>query len=306
MKKIFISIILFSFAYANALEFMNKATKEGSKIENLSALIWYGDYNEITQLSGFPGKNDAMQLIGPATINIDKDLTLGAFIFNAHVVADNRKLNFKGMYTHLAPGEGGLNSITLKNSTLKVTQGYKPVVLDGLIDRYISRASIRFTNSTAKFGGLYSMTVGNTNLKTSSIVGGSTLILEGKTEVEFGGILMDSFIQSHPKLITSDLEFIEREGNIPRLIFNSDSNDIARTSMKLLINPTAKKGKYTIIEFTSKAQYAGEFGDIIINGKKVAFGEARQVGKLTATLVKAASPTGKDKSTENDIVLIIE
>jgi len=306
MKKIFISLILFSCIQANAFEFINKLSKESSKAENVSSLIWYGDYNEMAQLSGFPGKNDSMHLAGPNVINIDRDFSIGSFVVNAKVVAENRKLNVKGIYIHLAPGEGGLNSLTLKNSTLKATQHYSPAVIGGLEERYVSRALLKLINSTAKFGGLYSMTVSNTNLKPSTPIGGSMISLEGKSQLEFGGILMDSFIKSNPELITSDLEFIERDGNIPQLIFNSDSNDIARTNIKLLITQTAKKGKYTIIEFTGKSSYEGVFDTIIINGKKIAFDEFRQVGSLKAKLTKAPSTTGKDKSTANDIVLVIE
>jgi len=307
MRKILISILLLFFAQANALEFLSKHPDKPEGSTNYSALIWYADKHQNTQLTGSPGKNDTVFLFGHGdyTVILDKDITIGTLVNNSRTFAENKKLNLKRLSTHITASAEGVNILTLKNCNLKVAQEYAPTLLGGLQTISVGRAALKFIDSTAKFGGLYSLSIITTTISNTS-PGGSTLTLEGKSTVEFGGILIDSFVKSNPTKVNSEFEFIERDGNIPQLIFNSDVNDIARTSIKMTINKTAKKGKYTLVDFTSKAPYTGEFADIFINGKKVSLDEVRLVGKLNAKIVKGASPTSKDKSTENDILLILE
>jgi len=307
MRYFLISILLLFFAQANALEFLSKHPDSAKGTANFSSLTWYGDRHQGTILTVAPGKNDTVFLFGYGeyTIVIDKDLTFNTLVINSLTYAENKKINLKKLSSHISAAEGEINMLTMKNCTLKVSQEYTPTVLGGLQTIGIGRSVLKFIDSTGKINGLYTLNIVNTNI-INTVPGGSTISLEGKSQVEFGGVLLDSFIKANPTKASSEFEFIEKNGNIPQLVFNSDVNDVAKSVIKLTITPTAKKGKYTLIEFTEKSSYAGEFSDIYINGKKVSFGESRQIAKLNVSIVKAASPTGKDKSTENDIVLIVE
>jgi len=308
MKKILITTLLLSTSFAGALEFLSPLPDKNFGKVNLSTISWVADTFNETPMHGAPGKNDTVNLrgFGEFTIVIDKDFTTGLLMINGNVLAENRKLNFRMIESHLSPGEDGHAIFTMKNCNLRVTQNFYPVVLQAVDARQVGRITLKFIDSVAKFNGLYNMVILNSNIRNVYGPGGATLSLEGKSQVEFGGILIDSFASTNPKQISSEFEFAEKDGNFPQLIFNSTINDIAKTNIKIRLTPSAKKGKYTLVDFTAKTSYTGEFGDIIINGKKVAFDEFRQVGELKAKLIKAASPTGKDKSTNNDIVLIVE
>jgi len=308
MKKILIITLLLSSTFANALEYLSELPANNYGKVNLSAVKWVADTFNTIPMTGFPGKNDTVNLRGAGefTIVIDKDFTTGHLLANGNIFAENRKLNFKTIETHLSPGEEGHAVFTMKNCNLKVTQNFLPVILQAVDSRQAGRMTLKFIDSVAKFNGLYNMVILNGNIKNARGPGGATLSLEGKSVVEFGGILIDSFAATNPNQISSEFEFAEKDGNLPLLVFGTAVNDVAKTNIKVRITPSAKKGRYTLVDFTAKTPFTGEFVNLTINGKKVAFDEARQVGNLKATLIKMASPTGKDRATGNDIVLVIE
>jgi len=312
IKKYVLILISFCATTAFALHDFHNTLKppEGTREPvNFSQLKWVdsagpdGTYNP---LSGMPGKADNITL-RVYKINLDKDLTAGVLYVNGLVCAENKKFNFKGLATNMSRNQDESYEIEFKNCALNVSGGIRGYTLNMVEARGCGMTTFKFIDSTAKFVGLYELVFLNATITNTKPSGGMTLSLEGKSKIEFSGVLIDSYLKQAPDKVVSVFEFAENKGNLPELIFNGPTNDVSRSIIKVRVTPNAKVGKFPLITFASRGDVMmGEFGEIIINGKKVGFDEFREVGKFKAKVVKDVSPSGKDKGTKNDIVLIIE
>jgi len=312
MKKCILILITFcatSLLFAKYNFHSSLTPPEGTRgMAKFSQLKWVdsaGPIGTANPISGVPGKADDITLRS-YKIEIDRDITAANLCINGDVVAENKKFNLRGISSHMGPKQSDVSELELKNCNLNVSRGIMSHTLNTVGARECGMAVFKFVDTTAKFTGMYELSLLNSNI-TNTVPGGMTLILEGKSRLEFVGVMIDSYLKNNPTKMTSIFEFAENKGNVPEIIFNGAVNDVARSVIKVRITPNAKVGKFPLITFASKGDVmSGNFAEVIINGKKVGFDEFREAGNFRAKVVKGVSPSGRDKSSENDIVLIIE
>ncbi len=310
MKNIFVAAALIA-ASSNmfALTFWSEAPNREAGSAKMSELTYYSENNNTGVLKGQPGKGDSVVFRDGADFTniIDKDIAIREITVNSHVLAESRKIAMTGkLCTHL-PGEFSTNMFELRKSALVSKSGIETYNVARPDAASFGAMAYKFVDSTATFNGNYMLTFNVPKLGNKEASSGSSIILEGKSKVEFGGVvLIDNMTIDNPEYTHSNFEFVERNGNIPTLIFKGTNNDLGRSSILLRITPMAKAGVYPLILFSGRnAKLRGSFDYVMVNNKKLKLGEKCQVADLTVCVAMQKYKTERD-SAVNDIVLTVE
>jgi len=270
-----------------------------------SQIDWYEDEQSAVKRAMLPSKNDIVILVGGSgyTIEFDQDINVSITDIRCNSKSMGKKLKFAKKLELLLPEENQVKENIFDKCQVEVGDLYirTDIGFDGI---FLGVHDLKFIDSTLKATGALTLAISSQSLKNQSGIGGLRLIAQGKSKLEFKqGIRLDSIALSYPKFIKHYVEIQESNGNMPEITFGGNYNDLVGANLRVRCTPNIKKGKYNIVNFTSKAEIQNPFQNVIINGKTVAFGESVQIGELTAKVYMGAS--GSDKA-ENDYILEIK
>jgi|GEM_PF-2311689 len=205
----------------------------------------------------------------------------------------------------------GNTILAAKNgATLNVQKEYKVEALGDTGKNAVhGKGTLLAVDSTINLNGTYLFIVTAGDWKdTPYEKGGIALNMEGNSKVNIKGIiLLDQVLKTDPKNFESVFFFRERKGNFPELTIANASSDLLNSVFKVRISNNAKDGKYPLITFLPKGKMLdGDFTDFTVNSTKAKLGEEVDVLGKKVKLYFDASPTDKDRSTKNDLMIEIK
>jgi len=308
MKKLFYIFSLFLIsAQSYGLFFHNKhyVPEVGPNFSKYSQLEWNEDDQASVKRNIFPAKNDIIIFVGGPgyTIELDQDIYVSITDMRCNTKSTGKKLKFAKKLEQLFPEENQIKENVFEKCQVETGDVYfrTDIGFDGVS---LGVNDFKFIDSTLKASGALTLAIQSQSVKNKTGIGGMRLIAQGKSKLEFKqGIRLDSIALSFPKSVKHYVEIQESAGNVPEITFGGNYNDLVGANLRVRITPNAKKGKYNIVNFTSKAEIQNPFQNVIINGKTVGFNEVVGVGELTAKVYLGASNPDK---VSNDYILEIK
>jgi|GEM_PF-1656405 len=271
-----------------------------------SQLDWYEDEGASVKRTILPSKNDVVVLLGNSnyTIEFDQDINVGNIDMRCNLKATGKKFKLAKKFDIILPEENQTREAVFEKCQIDITGDLSfrsGVQFNGAT---AGMNDVKLIDSTLKAGGSITLSFQTQKLNNKSGSGGIRFVAQGKSKAEFKqGIRLDAFALSYPKLLKSYIDIQEASGNVPEITFGGNYNDLVGGALRVRCTPSIKKGKYNIVNFTSKEAVKNPFQNVIINGKTVNLGETVQIGELTAKVYMGAS--GSDKA-ENDYILEIK
>jgi len=309
MKKFFCLLSLFFISLPSyALIFHNKHYTPGvdPNFSKYSQLDWYEGEDAMVKRTILPSKNDMVTFLGNSnyTIELDQDINVSNIDMRCNLKATGKKIRLAKNFDIILPEENQTREAVFDKCQIEIGSNLAFRSGVGFDGATAGMNDIKLIDSTLKATGSLTLAFQTQRLKNKSASCGLRLIAQGKSKLEFKqGIRLDAFALSHPKLIKSYVEIHESAGNVPEIIFGGNYNDLVGGALRVICTPSIKKGKYNIINFTSRENVKNPFQNVIINGKTVGFNEVVQIGELTARVYVGA--TSSDK-VENDYILEIK
>ncbi|PWM31868.1 MAG: hypothetical protein DBX55_01810 [Verrucomicrobia bacterium] len=271
------------------------------------------DWGSRKKLPGKPGPNDKLQTYYNKNLDIDADInvaSLGILNGSSMNISGRRGIKISKEVGFNLGGKDQISSLNLKNSEMKVGGGIKFGCYPN--SRELGTGLVYLEDSALHV---------NRNLSSSFPVdgnagffnnkgkrGGIVLDLKGKSLFELeGGIVHDMQIVDNPKSFQFKIRLSDSGGAVPKVRFAKGA-DLACADLEINISGPLKKGSYTLLELESRRSSLKNLRSVTLNGKPAALNENFTVAGREAELKIAASksPSSKDKSTKNDLLLEIK
>lgn len=270
------------------------------------------DWGADRKLPGRPGPNDKLRLVGSSTLDFDTEANIGILdIWSGTVSATNKnnlKLNKELQF--IVPGLNNEGVLSLKKSKMTCNGGVRISCHGG--SRTLGKCVISLEDSTflinRNFVSAFPLDGNAGFFNNMGKRGGIELDLKGKSLMEIGGSLAhDLQLIDNPKDLTFTVRLSEQNGNIPLLRFEKAAN-LAPVDVEIELKNAPGKGTYSLIEMDYRRQKLEKFRSLKLNGRPYTLGEKFDLGGKTAAIKIAAakSPTSKDRSTANDLVLEVK
>jgi len=321
MKKIILFSILAALQVGNLSALIMYCGLEGEHSETdilYSDVKWYDNYRKPASLqSNQPAKGDGIFFRNGYYVTLkDRNIQVKNIHLegnNGFEVSSGKTFTVDTVFNKEASSVNmfGNTILAAKNgATINVLKEYKVEALGDTGKNAVhGKGTLLAVDSTININGtyLFIVTAGDW-ADTQFEKGGIALQMEGNSKVNIKGlILLDQVIKSDPKNFESVFYFRERKGNFPELTLANPASDLLNSVIKVRISSNVKEGKYPLITFLPKGKMlAGEFADIVVNSTKAKIGEEIDVLGKKVRIYFDASPTDKDRSSKNDLMIEIK
>ena len=314
VKGTLISALLLPAAFSCALDYVIGVTdpqNDEERRDKLSTAKFYShtEYRS-DPIPGKPGPNDKLRFHwGTYYFEVDVDVNVGIFEIadSCEVHAKNRNIRIKKDFNYAISNRDAYRTLFVFDSgTIQCGGNLRFTFWDK--SKTAGTGVFQLINSKADFeGGISCVIPVNTFVVKPSERAGVIMDLKGNTRLNFGGgAVIDDIIREAPDDWGFKFRFSEDGGAMPQVYFQKRTN-FEGCDIEVNFPPDMKVGKYTLIDFNDKRSSVEKARSVVVNGKKVSYGENISLkGGKTAVLEIAPSIYGRDKRTANDLVLTIK
>ena len=249
-----------------------------------------------------PSSTDNVTMRGGQIVEIDQNIYWGSLSLNVPklVFAKGKKLKFRqGINIEMHPSKLQLENCTVEmNENLSFNYWHK--------SRWGGMATLELIDT--KFdtlGGLICIVPVHPDV-TFNDPCGVNFILKGKTHANFGtGAVIDDIFSELPNMWKFKIRFVVTKDGVPSLKFNYLTN-AKNVEFYIDIEDTnIKPGTYALMTLEDRNS-SFDNSTYFVNGNSYGLGTSFNVGKHKGKVILGPSPTGKDSTGQNDLLLVIE